>query len=146
VIGSRSPFAITGLQLDSSPVRTREESCLATSSARDGRDQVPALEDLGALTATSALWVCRFGDLHLLDGQWPVIGKTADWGRDAWLMPEFARYEELTGRTYKVKYADDDPNRLMSERPTSEQAARSLPEDGMAGAGFVEVRLTSLLG
>lgn len=110
------------------------------------REHIPTIDELDRLTPEAAIWVSRFGDLHLLEEKWPVIGKLAKWDRDAWPTPTFARHEELTGRTYEVVYADDDPNQLLTERLISRDFAQGLPEDGMAGAGFVELRLTNLLG
>jgi len=57
----------------------------------------------------------------------------------------FVRYEGLTGRTYRVVYDDADPNRLLREVQVFPGVAEQGPTDGLAGAGFVEIRLTSLL-
>jgi hypothetical protein len=110
------------------------------------REAVPKLGDTDGLTPASALLVCTFGDLGLRGGTWPVIDKRGDWDRGSWPMPTFARFEELTGRTYEVTYADDDPNRVIRELRTTHEAAQSFPKDGLAGAAFMELRLTDLLG
>lgn len=44
-----------------------------------------------------------------------------------------------------VTYADEDIGDLIDETRVSDADCRGLPEDGMAGAGFVELRLTRLL-
>jgi hypothetical protein len=110
------------------------------------RNEVPTMEDVERLAPSSAALICKFGHLGLRDGKWPIIGRAAAWDRQAWPTPTFARYEELSGRTYEVTYADDDPNRVIAERLITREAAQTLPEDGLAGAGFVEIRLTDLLG
>ena len=61
-------------------------------------------------------------------------------------MPVFHRYEELTGRTFRVYYDDRDPARLLREEVANgNEAQQLLPQDGLVGAGFVELRLTRLL-
>ena len=59
--------------------------------------------------------VQRFGHLGLKQGNWPVIGRTDGWVTSDWPMPVFVRYEELTGRSFNVRYNTDDPNHLVSE-------------------------------
>lgn len=60
-------------------------------------------------------------------------------------MPEFIRYEELTGRSFRVEYDDDDPNTVLREESVLPGAAEQGPKDGLMGAGFVENILTDLL-
>ena len=55
------------------------------------------------------------------------------------------RYEELTGRTLRVHYDPDDPNRVLSEEVVQPGTAEQGPRDGLAGAGFMEIVLTNLL-
>ena len=60
-------------------------------------------------------------------------------------MPIFVRYEELTGRSFKVIYDDNDPNRLLREERVDPGVAEQGPTDGLMGAGFVEKLLTGAL-
>ncbi len=108
-------------------------------------DSAPAAADLGGLTALDAILVQVFGDPGLVRGSWPVIGPLPNWRREEWPMPAFGRYEELTGRYFRVAYSDDDPNSRPREVPISQEEFERLPEDGAAGFGFIEARLTRLL-
>lgn len=60
-------------------------------------------------------------------------------------MPAFGRHEELTDRYLRFEYADDDPNSRPDEVEISREEFEHLPEDGLAGFGFTEARLTRLL-
>jgi hypothetical protein len=66
-------------------------------------------------------------------------------GSVAWPSPVFVRYEELTGRTFHVRYDDADPNRVIGEARVEPGPAEQGPKDGLMGAGFVESRLAALL-
>ncbi len=109
------------------------------------RDFPPALEDCSGLSAGGALWVTKFGDLGLRDGTWPMLGTVDDWSREDWPMPEFVRHEELSGRSFRVIYDDSDPNKLLREVQVDPDTAEQGVRDGLAGAGFVEIRLTNLM-
>jgi hypothetical protein len=61
-------------------------------------------------------------------------------------MPVLVRYEELTGRSFKVSYDDDDPNKLIREEQVVPGSDEQGPKDGLMGAGYAEKVLTSLLG
>lgn len=60
-------------------------------------------------------------------------------------MPVMIRYEELTGRTFRVYYDPDDPLRLVREEVVVPGVAEHGPKDGLGGAGFIEIVLTKLL-
>jgi len=110
------------------------------------RSEVPTLEDVGGLKPGDAVLVGKFGHLGLTRGEWPIIGRIEDWDRTAWPMPVFVRYEELSGRPFKVFYDDDDPNKLLREEQVPPGEAEQGPKDGLMGAGFAEKLLTTLLG
>jgi hypothetical protein len=61
-------------------------------------------------------------------------------------MPVFVRYEELTGRSFRVFYDDDDPNKLIREERAAPGEGKQGPKDGLMGTGFAAKVLTSLLG
>jgi len=109
------------------------------------RVEPPTLDQVSGLTTDQALWVSKFGYLGLRNGLWPVLGRLDNWRREDWPMPEFVRYEELTGRSFRVIYDDLDPNKIVREVQVAPGAAEQGPHDGSAGAGFVEIRLTNLL-
>lgn len=83
--------------------------------------------------------------MGLIQGRWPNLGSTAEWDRSEWPMPVFVRYEELTGRSFKVTYDEDDPARMLEEEKIPPRAAGQGPKDGLMGAGFVEKVLTSAM-
>ncbi|MEP7379587.1 MAG: immunity 26/phosphotriesterase HocA family protein [Chloroflexota bacterium] len=110
------------------------------------RSEISLGLDCANLSAADAVLVSRFGHLRLLDGAWPLIGQVPGWDRNAWPMPVFERHEELTGRWFQVFYHEDDPAKLLGERQFVPASAERGPQDGLMGAGFVEQRLTRLLG
>ena len=89
--------------------------------------------------------VGKFGQLGLTQGKWANLGRLEDWDRTDWPMPVFVRYEELTGRSFRAFYDDNDPNRLRREEQVPPGTAEHGPKDSMMGAGFVEKTLTRLL-
>ena len=109
------------------------------------RQEQPRLVDSTGLAPDQAVLVGKFGDLGIRGGSWPLLGRAPDWDRSAWPTPTFVRYEELTGRTFHVRYDDADPNRLIGESRVEPGLAEQGPTDGLMGAGFVELRLTRLL-
>lgn len=109
------------------------------------RDEVPELSDVEHLAASDAVLVCKFGHLGLVKKKWPVLGCLQGWDPQLWPMPTFVRFEELTGRSFRVIYADEDPNRLLREEQIPAGTAEQGPKDGLLGAGAAEIALTSLL-
>lgn len=103
---------------------------------------MPELADTAGLQPGAAVWVHRFGDASLHDGTWQVLGQTPDWRRDVWPMPGFVHKDSLVpGRYTRRDYPGADP--VESRVGVGEIAG--LAEDGFAGSGFVEQRLTKLL-
>lgn len=106
---------------------------------------VPELDDVAQLEAVDHVLVQKFGDLNLIRGKWQVLGALPGWRREEWPMPAFGRHEALTGRYLRVEYADDDPNSRPREVEITRHEFERLAEDGLAGFGFIETRLTRLL-
>jgi hypothetical protein len=79
------------------------------------RAAVPALPELETLRADQSALAGKFGHLSLSTGTWPVLGRSPGWDRQRWPMPALIRYEELSGRSFKVIYDKDDPNRVLRE-------------------------------
>jgi hypothetical protein len=109
------------------------------------RMSVPTLNETKSLKAEDAVLVGRVGYLGILHGKWPLLGHLDDWDRSEWPIPIFARYEQLTGRSFHTYYDDDDPNRLLREVQVPPGDAELAPNDGLMGAGFAEGVLTRLL-
>jgi Immunity protein 26 len=106
---------------------------------------VPSLDHVAGLAAADAVFVCRFGHLGLRQGEWPLLGGLKGWEPSAWPMPVFVRYEELSGRSLRVFYEDQDPNRLARQQLAPSGEFEQRPTDEMFGAGAVELKLTELL-
>jgi len=105
------------------------------------RDDVP----LSDLVPAQAILRIIFGDLGLINGEGPILGTIPHWNRADWPMPDFVRRDPLgRGRPILVRYADDDPRRLVSEHRVDDDSG--LLPDLLAGYGAVEIRLTKLLG
>jgi len=109
------------------------------------REKVPTLDELQGLSASDAVLVERFGHLGIVDGTWPLVGLANRWDRSAWPAPAFGRFEELTGRAFKVTYDDANPNKLLREEQIDPRELTDMPQDGLSGAGAVEKILARLL-
>jgi hypothetical protein len=102
--------------------------------------RLPSLE--AAAGAWSGQWVLvtLFGDLGLLDGTWSVVGKLPGWRRDEWPMPAFGHRDLLTGGYLRITYSEDG-GQEVDRRPISVEEFETLPDDGLAGSGYVETLL-----
>jgi Immunity protein 26 len=107
-------------------------------------DDVPTLDDVADLQPSDALRVMRFGDLGLIKGHWPTLGKLEDWRPEDWPIPEFGR-RDLIGGSFRVVYSAEDLRAPVREEPISEDECDKLPRDALSGAGAVERVLTELL-
>jgi hypothetical protein len=88
-----------------------------------------------------AVCISRFGDLGILRGRWPLLGQVEDVG--AYPVPQFVARPSLGGE-FVVAYRDDDVGVVLSRTPVR-AGTDGLPEDGLAGFGYVEQRLARLL-
>ena len=109
------------------------------------RAAVPDLSDVAKLSARDALRALRFGDLGLIQREWPIIGKSDYWRREDWPMPEFVRTEELSGRMWRVNYSDIDPSEVIAENRILDDGGQRLEQDSLYGYGAIELLLTHLL-
>ena len=109
------------------------------------RFEVPTLGDVEGLKPGDAVLVRKFGHLGIVQGKWRLLGYLDGWDRREWPTPVFVRYEELTGRSFRVFYDDDDPNRVLREVQVPPGEAEQAPKDGLMGVGFVETALSRLL-
>jgi hypothetical protein len=125
--------------------RANEDGALLGYFFGPKRAFVPSIDDIADLGVSEAELVGKFGHLGLKHGTWPIIGQLEDWDRTAWPMPVFGRFEELTGRAFAVKYADDDPNSHPRETEIEPVDLARYPRDGLMGAGYVEIVLSKSL-
>jgi hypothetical protein len=99
----------------------------------------------GDLDPAEAILCVRFGDLGLINGEWPILGKVLNWNRSMWPMPDFVRRDPLGRlRPVLVRYSDDDPMRIEAEYSIEDDSGMLL--DSASGYGAVEIKLTKLLG
>jgi|SRR5450755_166462 hypothetical protein len=108
------------------------------------RETIPAMGEVAGLQPSHAVKIARVGDLNLIRGKWPIIGEDGSWHRGSWGVPKFVRSDELSHRAWAVEYADDDPNKVVSETPVP-FGASGLARDSVLGAGAAEIALTKLL-
>jgi Immunity protein 26 len=94
------------------------------------RAELPSLADVADLKAADAVFVAKFGHLGITQGKWPLLGRLEGWRREDWPMPVFVRYEELTGRSFRVFYDENDPSKLVREEQVSRGEAEQGPKDG----------------
>jgi hypothetical protein len=109
------------------------------------RDTLPALDDTEQLTCEQAVLARQFGDPGLLQGEWPLLGRSKNWQRDQWPMPAFGRIAVDRSRALRVEYSETDINEVVREIPITVEEALMLPEDGLSGSGALEIRLSQLL-
>jgi len=102
------------------------------------------LADVATLRPERAALVVRFGDLALIEGAWPIIGESPSWRREEWPMPDFVRHEELSGRSWRERYDDKNPNKLLSSEPVV-SSDPTLEPNRMCGAGAVAILLSRLI-
>jgi len=106
---------------------------------------IPTLAEVEGLSPDRAVLVEIFGDLGLIQGRWPIIGRAPTWERRRWPMPVFGRVEDLTGRALRVEYDEETLLDVIREVPVPRAEIEHLPKDGASGAGFIEATLTKLL-
>jgi len=109
------------------------------------RSVVPNLSEVETLTPDMAILVEIFGDLGLIEGRWPIIGRNASWDRRLWPIPGFGRIEEHTGRAFRMELSEDDLFSIVREIAVPRDEAERLPKHGLSGAGSVESVLARLL-
>jgi hypothetical protein len=109
------------------------------------RLELPETATIDDLRAGNEVLRLRFGDLGLVKGRWPVLGRPGNWDRSEWPIPHFVTRDPLgIVRPILIQYSDDDPSKQITERIINDDAG--LDVDSLAGAGFVEVRLDKILG
>jgi len=101
---------------------------------------------VGDLRSDKAIFTGQFGDLGLLNEEWKVIGRVADWSRERWPMPSFLRFESGASTGFLSEY-DDESLKCIREQEVqlSRINVEDFPKDSVMGYGFVEMKLTKLL-
>lgn len=99
---------------------------------------------LDDLVPSMAILCIHCGDLGLINGEWPIVGRVPNWDRSQWPTPCFVRRDPLSKKAWKVMYSDDDPNEIIAEYPADYDS--ELAADSLYGYGAVATELTQLLG
>jgi hypothetical protein len=102
--------------------------------------ELPSIDNLPSLIPSKARRVARFGDLNLIKGKWPIIGRITNWRRADWPMPQFISHDPLVNRAYLITYADDDPAEIIDKKLCS-NIVSNYAEAGLWGAGYTEIIL-----
>lgn len=90
------------------------------------------------------IWVVRFGCLGFDLGTWLFLKKMDNWNRDNWKIPDLGRKDMLLENIY---YGISLNEKLegITTRKIDKETFELLPKDGLAGYGFVEIKLKKLL-
>lgn len=105
--------------------------------------EVPKDFDLSTLKKEEAFWIKQFGIRGLEKGDWKVIGSIPNFKPDDWEVPKFVREVEPFGK-HVITY--DDKLKLVNQVKVPDDFNEPYPKDGVAGYGFVELKLTDFLG
>jgi hypothetical protein len=98
---------------------------------------------LGELAFDAAV-VHWFGDLSLVRGEWPLLGRFPHWRQAAWPVPAFGMCNVLLEQAFRLKYPYATFGDVR-EVPVTRAEAVALPCGALFGAGLVESALTELL-
>lgn len=108
--------------------------------------KIPELDELKNYKPEDAILVCRFGFLGLKNKEWIVIGSAEPWEREKWPMPVFQMKDFLVDNQYwRILYSSDDPSQEIKREVVPLEMVKGLPQDGLAGHGFVKEVLNKLL-
>jgi hypothetical protein len=104
---------------------------------------LPNSATIQSLKPGHAIKIIQFGDLHLIEGRWPIVGQLELWDRKDWPTVPFVRKHPITGKTLRIIYSDEDPNVVVKELP--EPPDSTLERDSLYGAEAVEIALSKIL-
>lgn len=104
-----------------------------------------SLVEVTARAPNEAVAVWRFGDLHLHDGKWPIIGSDPNWPRERWPVPDYIRRDPLRPHiAWRIVYEQDASLRRKSEARISADT-QGLELDELYGTDAVEIALAQRL-
>jgi hypothetical protein len=101
--------------------------------------------NLDELVPRDAIYVGKFGDLGLLNNEWPILGAVPQWNPRQWPLPPLVRVDEAANRAWISVY-DEHSFSCLREQEVDPNTVSAFVADGTMGYGAVEVRLTKLLG
>ncbi len=96
------------------------------------------------LRPTNAIVLSMFGDLGLLKGEWPVVGRIEPWIKADWPLPPLYRTDAL-GQAGYISYCDDKLNFAKEQMvKIGEIDTKKFSKDSVWGYGAAEIHLTRL--
>ena len=95
-----------------------------------------------------AILVAIFGDLGIINGNWPLIQSSRPFSKEEWPIPKFGMKISLVQRKGFIReYKQNEAGDLILHRETvvAEEDILNLPTDSIMGGGAIEIKLTNLL-
>jgi hypothetical protein len=107
---------------------------------------VPGAEAIGGLRAEHGILQSKFGDLNLINGRWPIIGRISPWNRDEWPMPDMMLSGVKYGMPFdqRIRYDQDLPRREI-EREILPLGTLELPDASLPGSDALEFQINEIL-
>ena len=107
--------------------------------------KLPTLESIPRLIPSKAIDICHFGDLGIVKGEWPILGKQEPFLNKEWEVTKFWHHDSISNR-YSIRvYEPPDYVYWVSEYEVSEVEIGAIPKDGLYGKEALEIKLTKLL-
>lgn len=107
-------------------------------------DAIPTIDKLPRWQPSDAVLQRRFGDLGLINGEWPIFGKCPYWVRGEWSMSPLISEEALTDSIWVQEYSDKNPNEVIFRRIATNDDL-NFPKDGVSGYKAIVTQLKCLL-
>lgn len=112
-------------------------------------DEIPSNLETFSKNKENFIFIGWFGDLGIINGDWPLIEAGKPFKRVEWPVPKFYRIPGIPeGQAFLVEYDQTMPEmfRPMHEYlvPISQDILQ-FPEDSLHGAGAIEIILDRLL-
>jgi hypothetical protein len=102
------------------------------------------------LTTKQSVLVMKFGDLEIINGNWPIVGHLKDFSFAAWPMPKFERFMPGSKQRIITEYDEERLERYIFESEESKLPPgydlSFVVEGGLAGAFFLADKLECILG
>jgi hypothetical protein len=99
---------------------------------------------IDTLCINDIIYIHQFGTPGLDKGSWPIVSKLPGWDRDKWGFPIFGKQDILRPHIYyAIRYFEDFTD--DDWQVISEEEFKKLPQDGLGGYGFIELKLTDFL-
>lgn len=108
--------------------------------------RIPKTDELNLkFEKKNIIYICIFGQLGLKNEEWKLIGRLDKFKKEDWPIPEFKRSVMFLEETWLGVSYDKELSIDTIERKITKEVAENMPDDGLAGHGFVEIKMTKLL-